>query len=106
MSSSSNVKRILLGCTGSVATIKVPNLVQKFMEIGDVEIKIVTTERGKHFISREGFLENVEIISDDDEWSAWQKRGDPVVHVELSKWADLFVIAPLDANTLGKMASV
>ena len=30
--------------------------------------------------------------------------GDPVLHIELRNWADIFVIAPLDANTLGKLA--
>ena len=30
--------------------------------------------------------------------------GDPVLHIELRNWADVFVIAPLDANTLGKLA--
>lgn len=34
----------------------------------------------------------------------WTKRNDPVLHIELGKWADLMVIAPLDANTLAKMA--
>lgn len=28
-----------------------------------------------------------------------------MLHIELRRWADLFVIAPLDANTLGKIAS-
>jgi len=32
-------------------------------------------------------------------------RGDDVLHIELRRWADLFVIAPLDANTLGKLAA-
>ena len=36
---------------------------------------------------------------------AWQKRGDPVLHIELRKWADVMVIAPLDANTLAKIAT-
>ena len=36
---------------------------------------------------------------------AWQKRGDPVLHIELRKWADLMIIAPLDANTLAKLAN-
>lgn len=36
----------------------------------------------------------------------WSKRGDPVLHIELAKWADVFTIAPLDANTLAKIASV
>lgn len=35
----------------------------------------------------------------------WAQRSDPVLHIELRRWADLLLIAPLDANTLGKMAS-
>ncbi|XP_036824447.1 phosphopantothenoylcysteine decarboxylase isoform X3 [Oncorhynchus mykiss] len=35
----------------------------------------------------------------------WSQRSDPVLHIELRRWADLLVIAPLDANTLGKIAS-
>ncbi|KAM8891151.1 phosphopantothenoylcysteine decarboxylase isoform 2-T2 [Spinachia spinachia] len=35
----------------------------------------------------------------------WTQRTDPVLHIELRRWADLLVIAPLDANTLGKIAN-
>lgn len=35
----------------------------------------------------------------------WSKRADPVLHIELGKWADVMLIAPLDANTLAKMAT-
>uniref|UniRef100_A0A4X2KTU9 Phosphopantothenoylcysteine decarboxylase n=1 Tax=Vombatus ursinus TaxID=29139 RepID=A0A4X2KTU9_VOMUR len=35
----------------------------------------------------------------------WKFRSDPVLHIELRRWADLMVVAPLDANTLGKVAS-
>lgn len=48
----------------------------------------------------------MQIFNDEDEWTAWSKRGDPVLHIELSKWADVFILAPLDANTLGKLACV
>lgn len=40
-----------------------------------------------------------------DEWSLWNERGDPVLHIELRRWADVFVISPLDANTMGKIAN-
>src|SRR6185295_16400642 len=33
------------------------------------------------------------------------QMGQPVVHIELRRWADLFLIAPLDANTLAKLAA-
>lgn len=48
---------------------------------------------------------NVTVYTDEAEWLMWQKRDDPVLHIELGKWADILVIAPLDANTLAKMAS-
>lgn len=43
---------------------------------------------------------------DSSEWVTWKGRGDPVLHIELGKWADIMVIAPMDANTLAKVALV
>lgn len=35
---------------------------------------------------------DAELFLDDEmEWQAWNKRGDPIVHIELGKWADLFI---------------
>ena len=34
----------------------------------------------------------------------WGKRGDPVLHIDLRKWADIFLITPLSSNTLAKLA--
>uniref|UniRef100_A0A670ZQH6 Flavoprotein domain-containing protein n=1 Tax=Pseudonaja textilis TaxID=8673 RepID=A0A670ZQH6_PSETE len=35
----------------------------------------------------------------------WKKRTDPVLHIDLRRWADLMLVAPLDANTLAKIAN-
>jgi len=35
----------------------------------------------------------------------WKGRLDPVLHIELRRWADLMLVAPLDANTLAKLAN-
>lgn len=101
-------KNILIACTGSVATIKLPLLVQQLLEKANeaninIEIKVICTEKAKHFVNPQEI--NVPMLSDDDEWSAWNKRGDPVVHIDLGKWADVMVIAPLGANSLAKIAS-
>jgi phosphopantothenoylcysteine decarboxylase len=56
------------------------------------------TERAKHFVPA-----SLEVTDDAEEWK-WSERGDPVLHVELVKWADVLVIAPLDALTLAKVA--
>src|SRR5262249_47656210 len=49
------------------------------------------------------------VILDEDEWpgrgdGGRYERGDRVLHIELRKWADLYLVAPLDANTLAKLA--
>ena len=41
---------------------------------------------------------------DEDEWRAWRQVGDEVLHIELRRWADALVLAPLSANTLAKAA--
>ena len=43
---------------------------------------------------------------DEDEWRAWRRLGDPVMHIELRRWADLLLLAPLSANSLAKLAQV
>lgn len=100
---------ILICCTGSVATIKLPllldNLIKEASSSFDVTIKYCLTEKAQHFCSKSE-ITLCEGYTDQDEWSAWSKRGDPVLHIDLSKWADILIIAPLDANTLAKIANV
>lgn len=48
----------------------------------------------------------MEILDDAAEWRAWSKRGDPVLHIDLGKWADILLIAPLSANSLAKISLV
>lgn len=64
------------------------------------------TNSAKHFVARSDEpLGDEPILCDLDEWQQWSKRDDPVLHIELGKWADLMLVAPLDANTLAKMAT-
>jgi phosphopantothenoylcysteine decarboxylase len=43
-------------------------------------------------------------IGNEDDWRQWRKVGDEVLHIELRRWADALVIAPLSANSLAKLA--
>ncbi|XP_014678218.1 PREDICTED: phosphopantothenoylcysteine decarboxylase-like isoform X1 [Priapulus caudatus] len=98
-------KHVLLGVTGSVAAVKVAELSKKLSSIHGVEVKIVATEKSLHFFDLEALRKSpVGVFTDQDEWK-WSNREDPVLHIELRKWADVMVIAPLDANTLGKMVN-
>lgn len=42
--------------------------------------------------------------TDEDEWRADYKIGDPILHIELRRWADIVLVAPCSANTLAKIA--
>ncbi|KAI9203844.1 flavoprotein [Polychytrium aggregatum] len=98
-------KRILIGTTGSVASVKLPMLINELRKIfGDfVEIRVVATTPSLHFFKKEDI--SVPVVTDVDEWNAWSQMGDPVLHIELRNWADIMVVAPLDANTLAKLAA-
>ncbi|KAM7003495.1 phosphopantothenoylcysteine decarboxylase [Tautogolabrus adspersus] len=94
---------VLVGVTGSVAALKLPLLVSHLLQLPGVDVKVVTTDHAKHFYNPEEV--SVKIYSDKDEWELWTQRSDPVLHIELRRWADLLLIAPLDANTLGKISN-
>lgn len=93
--------RILLAASGSVAAIKFANLCHCFSEWA--EVKAVATHASLHFVDRVALPKDVILYTDEDEWSSWKKIGDNVLHIELRKWADIMVIAPLSANTLAKV---
>ncbi|CAF1157096.1 unnamed protein product [Rotaria sordida] len=104
-------RRLLLGVTGSVAAIKVNELVRNF-NIHNIDTIVIPTERAKHFINfKDSWCPHGSVaviktpcyFEDNDEWSSWKIRGDPVLHIILRDWADVLLIAPLDANTLAKM---
>lgn len=104
-------RHILVGCTGSVATIKLPLLLESILKYENnlpwkAKIKVIVTEHAKHFYTLTDIPSDVLVYCDQDEWTTWTNRGDPVLHIDLSKWADVFVIAPLDANTLAKLSQV
>ncbi|KAI8372195.1 flavoprotein [Blakeslea trispora] len=94
---------ILIGATGSIAAIKIPLLVSLFQKHPNVNVRVVLTESAYFFVKDEKI--NCEVFREQDEWSKWNKISDPIMHIELRNWADVMVIAPLDANTLGKVAN-
>ncbi|KAM0882806.1 hypothetical protein ACQ4PT_032051 [Festuca glaucescens] len=94
--------RVLVAASGSVAAIKFETLCRGLAEWADV--RAVATASCLHFIDRASFPSGVALLTDADDWSTWGKIGDEVLHIELRKWADAMVIAPLSANTLAKIA--
>ncbi|RFM26048.1 bifunctional phosphopantothenoylcysteine decarboxylase/phosphopantothenate--cysteine ligase CoaBC [Deminuibacter soli] len=92
-------KKILLGITGSIAAYKSILLVRELVKAG-AEVKTVLTPAAADFVSPlvlATLSKNKVLVNLADE-ATWAN------HVELGRWADVMVIAPLSCNTLAKMA--
>src|SRR6058998_1080810 len=106
---------VLLGVTGSVAAIRTPQLFEALKCSGH-QVRVVATDAALYFFDPTELDpthtgRNPAVVTiDADEWPGRDagrryRRDDPVLHIELRRWADLLVIAPLDANTLAKLAN-
>lgn len=95
-------KNILLGVCGSIASYKSAELVRLLVKSG-ANVKVVLTEDASSFITPLTFS----TLSKNPVYSSYYKKdtGEWNNHVELALWADLFVIAPITANTIAKLAN-
>jgi phosphopantothenoylcysteine decarboxylase/phosphopantothenate--cysteine ligase len=95
-----NDKKILLGVTGSIAAYKSILLVRQFIKAG-AEVKVIMTAAAKDFVSPLSLstISKNKVLIDLFEENSWTN------HVELGRWADVMIIAPLSCNTLAKMAN-
>jgi len=92
-------KKILLGVTGSIAAYKSLLLIRLLVKEG-AEVKVVMTPAAKDFVTPLSLatLSKHPVLLDLLEGDTWAN------HVDLGRWADLMLIAPLSCNTLAKMA--
>ena len=95
-------KKIILGVTGSIAAYKAATLLRGLIKQG-AEVQVVMTPYAKEFISPLTLSTlsgkpalSAFFIPSDGQWNS---------HVDLGLWADLMVIAPATAATIGKMAN-
>ncbi len=93
-------KKILIGISGSIAAYKSILIIRLLVKAG-VEVKVVMTPTAKDFVSPLvlSTLSKNEVLVDLSNDNSWSN------HVELGRWADVMLIAPLSCNTLAKMAN-
>ena len=108
---------VILGVTGSVAAIRTPQLYDQLKQAGH-HVKVVATQSSLYFFDpvtldpadpARPARNPAVVILDEDEWPGRCEgkrfaRSDPVLHIELRRWGESLLIAPLDANTLAKFA--
>lgn len=95
-------KNVLIGVTASIAAYKSALLVREFVKAG-ANVKVIMTEAAKEFITPL----TLSTLSKNPVHSQFTTGTEGVwnSHVDLGIWADFMVVAPVTANTLGKMAN-
>ena len=94
-------RHILLGVTGGIAAYKALELVRLLKKEG-AQVRVVMTKAACEFIAPlsfqalSGHSVHIELLDVDAE--------NAMGHIELARWADIFIIAPASANTLSKLA--
>jgi len=95
-------KNIVLGITGGIAAYKIPYLIRLLIKSG-ANLRVMMTPAAKDFVTpiTLATLSKNPVITDfiKNDNGIWNN------HVEWGLWADLFVFAPVTANTLAKMAT-
>ena len=93
-------RRILVGISGSIAAVKLPLVVSALAKRG-AEVRCVLTPSAERLVSPVALasLSRHRCYLDADQWSHTAARP---LHVELAEWAELVLLAPLSATSLGR----
>jgi phosphopantothenoylcysteine synthetase/decarboxylase len=94
--------KILLAVSGGIAAYKAVDLASKLTSEG-VSIKTIMTEAACNLIGPKSF----EGVSSSPVFTSLWEAGssEPIRHINLVDWADMIVVAPATANTIGKFAN-
>ncbi|TDM34515.1 bifunctional phosphopantothenoylcysteine decarboxylase/phosphopantothenate--cysteine ligase CoaBC [Macrococcoides canis] len=93
--------KIILGVTGGIAVYKAIDLTSKLVQNGH-EVRVIMTESAQQFVTPLAFqaLSRNPVYTD----IFIEQNPAEIQHISLGDWADIMVIAPLTASTLGKIA--
>ncbi len=92
-------KNIVVGVSGGIAAYKAADLVSKLSKVHNV--RVIMTKDALQFVGCETF----KILSKNEVYvDVFNDEAKPM-HIDIAKWADIFVVAPATANTIAKLAS-
>ncbi len=97
-----NGKHILIGITGGIAAYKIPELIRLLRKEG-AEVRVTATAHALEFVTPLTLqtVSNNKVYT--DMFSLHNEHT--TEHISLPEWADLMIVAPCTANTLGKLAN-
>ena len=96
------MNHVLIGISGGIAAYKVCEVVSSLAKRG-IEVRVILTRSAAEFVTPLTFatLSRQPAYTDAD---FWQPSNGRPLHIELAEWADIFLLAPVTANTLAKLA--
>lgn len=94
-------REILLGVSGSIASYKAAELARLFLKAG-AKVQVVMTSSAKRFISPLTFFSLTGRQVYDEMFSGGPEMA--TAHIELARKADLVIVAPATAQTIGRLA--
>ena len=92
-------KNILIGITGGIAAYKVYELIRKLTKEG-ANVRVVLTPSALEFVTPTV----LSTLTGNTPYWEWNYKK-PLIHIELAKWADVFLVAPATINTISKLAN-
>ncbi len=97
--------KILLGVTGGIAAYKACELVSLAVKAGH-EVRVVMSANATRFVGPVTFeaLSGNPVLLDTFAGAPLPGSTSAIDHISWAKWADVAIVAPLSANTLGKLA--
>lgn len=95
-------KKILLCVTGGIAVYKAVALTSKLVQAG-ADVKVILSESAAKFVTPLTFqaMSRNEVYTD----TFTESNPQVISHIDLADWADLIIVAPATANTIGKLAN-
>ena len=93
-------QRVIVAACGSIAAVKTPLLVSALIKEG-AQVRCVVTSSGSQLVSPVALacLSRNPCLQDADQWDPSRPRP---LHIELTEWADLVIVAPLSASSLAR----
>lgn len=96
------MSHVLIGISGGIAAYKVCEVVSSLAK-RSIEVRVILTKSAAEFVTPLSFatLARQSAYTDAD---FWQPSNGRPLHIELAEWSDIFLLAPVTANTLAKLA--
>lgn len=94
-------KNVLIGVSGSISAYKACDLVQRLKDEG-ARVRVIMTPSAAKLVHPNTFAALTGASVPVDGWSGVESGA--MHHIDLARWADLYVIAPATAHTIAELA--